>query len=81
MSKHSSVIIHFWILTYIFLFSPSKKGGSFEPPFLELLPLVSLNRLEKNTMSFKDMLNASAIQAENKRLKEENIKLKKKLVL
>lgn len=30
-------------------------------------------------MSFKDMLNASAIQAENERLKEENIKLKKKL--
>ena len=30
-------------------------------------------------MSFKDMLNASAIQAENERLKEENLKLKKKL--
>lgn len=30
-------------------------------------------------MSFKDMLNASAIQAENERLKAENIKLKKKL--
>ena len=30
-------------------------------------------------MSFKDMLNASAIQAENERLKEENAKLKKKL--
>lgn len=30
-------------------------------------------------MSFKDMLNASAIQAENERLKEENKKLQKKL--